>query len=1021
MRLSACCIQLAFLGAFSGSVLAASFPYSEWNLANYNGAFATFSDGLVSINNGGSDYWDVQLTRKNIELQSGKTYEVKFFLQGVSARHYTEIRIGRDGFPYDAFAEFGEVVATVNGREVSKTFKMNSGNVSNARLEFNFGKSSGSVYFSDVSLNCLDCGITSDVEFPKPSDSNTSVPNVFVVVADEVDFRDYSMALGDVFGSKLELGADSKIYGDVSVSNECFLRERAFVQGILRQSIECTEQNGISTSSRINETLQKPTITVPKMSVGVVPMSVDLDESLQLSSGSYGAFYANTRAKVHLTSGSYTFQNFYTEPDVEFTFDMSSGPISINVAGDVRFGDRNHFTISGGNPSEITWNIAGEAVDLGTDGLYYGRFVAPGAYVRIPSRSNLVGGVYAGKFVMEPQSTVSQEPRVEEISHSEEHFGPFFEPGTFRYRSQLPLNVSSVEMYVYANNSTVKINGGKSTIVELPASSGNVEITVSREMISGFPVEAFRSTYVFDFTKSSNYRIFWNPQSQCKQGCDGSTAATAIGDFETVLATAQSTGREINMAGGIWDVTDNYKDGVVPWKIGFELVGYTKSIWDLNSSNNLPTIYLGETSHIEVIGKSPRSFVGFWIANGFNKRSGGAIASESLLLNIKSALLSANISDADGGTIYSKGSLTLNNVHIKNSKAKNNGGAIYVEKELNMQNVIMDKNSAFSNGGAVYSMGNAFARNLIITQNTSGHDGGAWYATEGNLMVSNATVFKNNAHTGMAAFGGNALGSVYNSIFWRNNQETCSVDGCGKSLSGSLLVHHSITEKEYSGEGNFVADPKFVNESNPAGTNEYMSMNAGLTLADGSPAIGAGVKDAFVMDTDILNFVRSERVDLGAYIWYDLNADVEMGEYTYDQFIKRNPAMPIFDRLGDEYDIRACGNSPSGRVMRKKIPRSDGKNVSKAVIKFTLVNQYGVLYSIPSIEVDFYKVGEENGYYIFQTLAKAPSANDYDPNKHGRLLIFTSDVAKIGKYGSVMVMPIMNLGDKFIGETVRWE
>lgn len=73
MRLSACCIQLAFLGAFSGSVLAANFPYSEWNLANYNGAFATFSDGLVSINNGGSDYWNVQLTRKNIELQSGKT------------------------------------------------------------------------------------------------------------------------------------------------------------------------------------------------------------------------------------------------------------------------------------------------------------------------------------------------------------------------------------------------------------------------------------------------------------------------------------------------------------------------------------------------------------------------------------------------------------------------------------------------------------------------------------------------------------------------------------------------------------------------------------------------------------------------------------------------------------------------------------------------------------------------------------------------------------------------------------
>ena len=93
--------------------------------------------------NGGSDYWHVQLTRRNIELQMGKTYEVNFFLQGAGVRRYVEVRIGRDGFPYDAFAEFGEVSATINGQMVTKTFKMQSGNVSNARFEFNLGKPMG--------------------------------------------------------------------------------------------------------------------------------------------------------------------------------------------------------------------------------------------------------------------------------------------------------------------------------------------------------------------------------------------------------------------------------------------------------------------------------------------------------------------------------------------------------------------------------------------------------------------------------------------------------------------------------------------------------------------------------------------------------------------------------------------------------------------------------------------------------------------------------------------------------------
>ena len=103
---------------------ALNFPSSEWNLDSYEGAYATYNDGFISVLNGGSDYWHVQLTRRNIELQMGKTYEVNFFLQGAGVRRYVEVRIGRDGFPYDAFAEFGEVSATINGQMVTKTFKM---------------------------------------------------------------------------------------------------------------------------------------------------------------------------------------------------------------------------------------------------------------------------------------------------------------------------------------------------------------------------------------------------------------------------------------------------------------------------------------------------------------------------------------------------------------------------------------------------------------------------------------------------------------------------------------------------------------------------------------------------------------------------------------------------------------------------------------------------------------------------------------------------------------------------------
>lgn len=1015
------CKLILALALLTGSAIAVNFPYSEWSFATYEGALASFSEGFVSVADGGSDYWHVQLTRNNIDLQAGKTYEVKFYLQGVSARRYVEVRIGRDGFPYDAFAEFGEVVATVNGRTVTKTFTMPSGNVSNARFEFNLGKYSGTVYLSDVSLNCLDCGSSQNAA-GNNSYATSASDWGYVVVADMVDFRDYSMSLGNVFGQNLELGADSKIYGNVDVSNHCFLRERANINGDLRYTSQCEEQNGVVARTKSEAKLSKPVVGIPNIVAGITPISVGLDQNVTLSPNNYGAFYANARSKVHLSSGSYTFQNIFTEPDAEFAFDLTSGPITINVLGNVRFGDRNIFSITGGNPSEILWNISGENVDMGTDGLYFGRFVAPSAFVSLSSRSHLVGAVYANKFQIEPQSTVSQEPRATEISHSEGHFGPFFESGVFRYVSQLPLSTSAIEMFIYADDIQVKINDGSSPIIELPSSNGTVNIRLKQKQISGFPAQAFSCNYVFSFTKSANYRIFWNPQTQCKQGCDGASPATAIGDFSAALEIAKATGREINMVGGIWDVTQNYTDGIVPWNVGFELVGYTGNIWDLSSASNMPTIFLGESSHMQIYGKSPRSLTGFWIGNGYNKNRGGAIASESQHLTLKSMLLSAHKSDMDGGALFSTDTLEMYNVHFKNCLSKGNGGAVYTDGLLKMQNVIFDKNTAVGNGGAVYSNDLAFVQNAIFSQNESNGEGGAWFAPNGTIKVCNATIFDNSGKQGFSAIGGNATGQIYNSILWKNVKASCSLENCKKELSPSLSIHHSIAEVNYSGEGNLVKDPMFVDESKPGGDNDFMSMTAGLTLKDASPAIGIGEKNAFVLDADILNIVRSEKIDLGAYAWYDLNADLELGEFIYGLFKVKRPAFPIFEVLGNEYDIVAVGNSPKGRVMRKKMPKSQVKDVKKATMEFTILDQYGTPYpNMAKQKVVFYKVGEENEKVVFQTLVLDPSNKDYNPEKHGRLLVFTFATEKAGLYKNVQVFPIVEIADKLYGEVVDWE
>ena len=994
----------------SSALYAVDFPYSEWSLATYEGAFATFSDGTVSVANGGSDFWHVQLTRRNIELQSGKTYELKFFLQGVGNRKVTEIRIGRDGAPYDAFAEFGEVAATVNGRVVTKKFKMGSGSVDNARLEFNLGKNAGTVYFSDVSLNCIDCG--AGTQMVPENDAVVGADDIldYVVVADEVDFRPYSMALGNVFGTKLELGADSKIYGNVDASYECTLNERAYMAGDLQYGNPCDEQNNVVAASKKKASLVKPEVVLPEISTGIENLQVEIDESKMLSPGSYGALYVNTRAKVTFTSGSYVFQSLFTEPDVEFKFDMTSGPITISVAGDVRLGDRSTFAIEGGSPSEILWNVGGESIDMGTDGRYFGNIIAPNASVRVASRSHLVGSVYANKFMLKPQSTISQQPRVDEISHSEEHFGPFFKSGILRYRSVLPPSMESIEMYVYASNVKVKINGEESTIVGLPSSTTNVNITVSRDIISGFPVEAFSNNYKFEFVKSDHYRVFWNPQTSCREGCDGSTKATAIGDFAKALEIAKTTGREINMAGGTWNAANDFSDGIVPWKVGFELVGYKGDIWDLNSENDLPLINLGEKLHIEVEGHSPRSFVGMRLKNGFNVGNGGTIYSENEKLFLKNIVVSKSKSEKDGGALAVNGSLNLETVHFTQNSSKGNGGAVFAQGKISMLDVIYLSNVASLNGGAVNLLGgNTYIGNAIFYDNHAADNGGAINNEGATLNLWNATFFANKATEKNGAISGSAKGSIGNSIFWKNTTATCT-GVCAEEVVAGYSATNSSFSKSYAGVNIYTGDPKLADESNPAGENEYMNYDAGINLDQKSSLLKAGVKNAFSPQYDILNMERpDDAIALGAYAMAMPSKNATFGVLDDDgNVVAKKPAVPLINAILGKHHREYLIHSPYTRVWKATIDRNKKtKNLKKAHVKLWVKDKDGNKRTKdPIVEFDVFRNGDENSQCVFQTMTK----ND------GKPILFSKRLKDAGNYEDAIVIYMGAVTDIFYYE-----
>lgn len=884
---------------------------------------------------------------------------------------------------------------------------MQSGNVSNARFEFNFGKNTGTVYLSGISLNCLDCAPSLNV-----GGNNSFVTSAidwnYVVVADTTNFRDNSMSLGDVFSQNLELGVDSKIYGNVDVSNHCFLRERANISGDLRYTSQCEEQNAVVAKTKSEATLLKPVVAIPNIVAGITPISVGLDQAITLSPNNYGAFYANAKSEVHFSSGTYTFQNIFTEPDAKFTFDLTSGPIIINVLGNVRFGDRNTFSIMGGNPSEILWNIAGENVDMGTDGLYFGKFVSPSAFVRIPSRSHLVGAVYANKFQIEPQSTISQEPRATEISHSEEHFGPFFEPGIFRYKSQLPISASNVEMFVYASNAQFKVNGKNSNSVELPSSNTSVNISLTRDMISGFPSEAFSSSYIFNFAKNANYRIYWNPQTPCKQGCDGTTAATAVGDFDTVLETAKATGREINMAGGIWNVTENFTGGVVPWKVGFELVGYRGDIWDLDSETDIPLLNMGGNTHVEINGRSPRSIIGLRLERGFNAENGGTIHSTNQKLFLKNIAIARSQSNKNGGALATNDTLFLETVRFTQNTSKGKGGAIFAQGETSMLNVICLSNAATLSGGAINLLGgDAYIGNAIFYNNHAANNGGAINNDGATLSLWNATFFANEAKIKNGAISGKAKGTIGNSIFWKNTTATCTRE-CAEEVVVGYNASNSSFSNNYIGTNLNIGDPKFANENNPAGENEYMSYDAGINLLSNSPLYNAGLFNKYVPKKDILGEERNvNSIALGSYAYAYTNTNTSFGTLNKDGLVdKIKPAIPIITAISGTYYREYLATSPYARVWKVLVRKHKKTNKTKAKVKLWVKNKDGKKITEKPIEFDIYRNGEENGRYVFQTMTK----------NEGKPILFTKRPQDAGNYDEAIVIYMESISDFFYYE-----
>ena len=156
----------------------------------------------------------------------------------------------------------------------------------------------------------------------------------------------------------------------------------------------------------------------------------------------------------------------------------------------------------------------------------------------------------------------------------------------------------------------------------------------------------------------------------------------------------------------------------------------------------------------------------------------------------------------NGGGIFNRENLTVNNTTISGNSAINGGGISNdYESTVVVTNSSITDNFADSDGAGIFNDGGTvdISDNSNISSNTGNGDGGGIRSFFGVLSIDNSTIAGNSAYIG----GG--IDSRYDSILTINNStisdNTAIGDGGGINDSGTLIISNSTFSGNSGGSG----------------------------------------------------------------------------------------------------------------------------------------------------------------------------------------------------------------------------
>ena len=150
-------------------------------------------------------------------------------------------------------------------------------------------------------------------------------------------------------------------------------------------------------------------------------ITVKKNKSAAVTPGSYQRLIAKDNSLLELVGGHYTFSEIKVGKSSEILLDVSDGPITIDVSGNVELNGVD-MLIWGGGAQDVLFQIQGDEVKLGSYsqkknttpmGRYTGTFLVPNGKVILEAKATLTGSAYAQSVMLKKDSVLNPAPALD--------------------------------------------------------------------------------------------------------------------------------------------------------------------------------------------------------------------------------------------------------------------------------------------------------------------------------------------------------------------------------------------------------------------------------------------------------------------------------------------------------------------------------------------------------------------------------------------------------------------------------